>query len=331
MSLIFALALLTADMQADAPVASAPPPATADATPVATQGQEDPDYLPKGAPSDDFGFVAWCDGVLSGHMDLAAHLADVLPLDDVQETIGHAYLSAYAKAMADSAEGKTAEGKKRAEAARLDGWSRWEAARDTPDRNLAVNTYLAYQLPGRCEHAAERLSHNPNLFARAPSEDEVAAMGTNNISGRADAVTTHASPPVPAVMPAPAPMTTPAAPTPQSAPAAVASPPAASPTGQISVQMTEETQPPTPTPAPPVVYAVPAPAPAAAPPTPARGRRDAEEAAPRPPVALVPARQEVAERPGLRRRPVNSNAQIWGVERIRCAVLRCAVLHSDHG
>ncbi len=259
MSLIFALALLTADMQADAPVASAPPPAAADATPVATQGQEDPDYLPKGAPSDDFGFVAWCDGVLSGHMDLAAHLADVLPLDDVQQTIGHAYLRAYAKAMAGSSEGKTAEGKKRAEAARLDGWSRWEAARDTPDRNLAVNTYLAYQLPGRCEHAAERLSHDPHLFRLAPSEDEVAAMGTNNITSRADAVAAQTPPPAAAPMqmpaPQPAPMAADVAPT----------PPAARPTGQISVQMTEETQP---APAPVTAQAAPpppAPAPVAAP------------------------------------------------------------------
>jgi hypothetical protein len=248
MSLLFVLALLASDPQAAAP---------ADAAPVATQGQEDPDYLPKGAPSDDFAFVAWCDGVLSGHMDLAAHLSDVLPLDDVQQTIGHDYLRAYAQAMATSPESKTAEGKKRAEAARLDGWSRWEAARNTPDKNLAVNTYLAYQLPGRCEHAAERLSHNPKLFARAPSVDEVAAMGTNNVTGRADALAPHAPPPTPQ----PVAMTMPTS--------AAVTPPAAAPapSGQISVQMTEETQAP---PASPVVAQAappppPPPAPAAAP------------------------------------------------------------------
>lgn len=245
MSLFFVLALLASDPQAAAP---AP-----DATPVATQGQEDPDYLPKGAPSDDFGFVAWCDGVLSGHMDLAAHLADVLPLDDVQQNIGHAYLRAYAKAMAGSPEGKTAEGKKRAEAARLDGWSRWEAARDTPDKNLAVNTYLAYQLPGRCEHAAERLSHNPHLFALAPSADDVAAMGTNSAGMRADAMASHTPPPAPMAMPA--------APTPQPAPAdaMTPSPAATTPTGQISVQMTEEAQP---APAPVAAQSAPPPPPA---------------------------------------------------------------------
>ncbi|HWE47376.1 MAG TPA: hypothetical protein VG407_15240 [Caulobacteraceae bacterium] len=225
MSLLFVLALLASDPQASAP---------ADAAPVATQGQEDPDYLPKGAPSDDYAFVAWCDGVLSGHMDLAAHLSDVLPLDDVQQTIGHDYLRAYAQAMATSPESKTAEGRKRAEAARLDGWSRWEAARNTPDKNLAVNTYLAYQLPGRCEHAAERLSHNPKLFARAPSVDEVAAMGTNAVSTRADAMASHAPPPAAHPVAMSMPMT--AAVTPSPAPAAAQ-------TGQISVQMTEESQP----------------------------------------------------------------------------------------
>jgi hypothetical protein len=252
MSLLFVLALLAADPQAA--------PAPTDAAPVTTQGQEDPDYLPKGAPADDFGFVAWCDGVLSGHMDLAAHLADVLPLDDVQETIGHDYLRGYAQAMARSPEGKTDAGRKRAEAARLDGWSRWEAARNTPDKNLAVDTYLAYQLPGRCEHAAERLSGNPHLFDRAPSADAVAAMGTNGISGRADAVAAaHPMPPAPAPVRMPPPM-----PAPQPAPseAMTTTTPAVNQTGQISVQMTEETQP---APAPVAAQAAPPPPPVAMP------------------------------------------------------------------
>jgi hypothetical protein len=174
--------------QADQPITTQTPAAQV-AAPV------DPDYLPKGAPSDDYGFVAWCDGVLSGHMDLANHLSDVLPLDDVQQNVGHAYLRAYGKALAVAPENKTPEGRKRAEAARLAGWSNWEDARNTPDKNLAVNTYLAYQLPGRCEHAAQRLAHDPNLFRLSPSVDEVAAMGTGPMA-------THAQPNM--VAPAPA-------------------------------------------------------------------------------------------------------------------------------
>jgi hypothetical protein len=233
MSLLFALALLAADPTGPAPAGAA--------APVATQGQEDPDYLPKGAPADDYAFVAWCDGVLAGHMDLAAHLSDQLPLDDVQQNIGHAYLKAYAKALAMAPENKTEEGKKRAEAARLDGWSKWEAARDTPDKNLAVNTYLAYQLPGRCEHAAERLAHDPHLFRMAPTTESVEAMGVNTVGTQTSRMA--AAPAGPAPAPAPVMMTS----TPPPAPAAE---PVLSQTGQASVQMTETTQAPPPAPAP---------------------------------------------------------------------------------
>lgn len=165
----------------DAPVATAkahlpPPAATAPAAAPAT-GQADADALPQGAPADDFGFVAWCDGVLAGHMDIAERVKDVLPLDEVQQKVGKAYLKAYVRALDGSAEGKTAEGRKRAEQLRQDGWSKWDQAR-AADHTLAAETYLSYQLPGRCEHAALRLSKNPNLFKLTPSVDEVGAIST---------------------------------------------------------------------------------------------------------------------------------------------------------
>ena len=55
---------------------------------------------------------------MSGHMDLAQRVTDILPLDDVQQKVGKAYLKAYDKALSSSPESKTVEGKKRAEAAR---------------------------------------------------------------------------------------------------------------------------------------------------------------------------------------------------------------------
>ena len=133
--------------------------------------------LPAGAPKDDYGFVAWCYGVLSGHMDLAQRVQTVLPLDPVQQKVGQSYLAAYDKALADAKEGSTAAGRKRAEAARSIGWKNWDKAR-AADKQLAADTYLAWQLPGRCEHAAIRLSGDKDLFRMSPTPEEIEAMGT---------------------------------------------------------------------------------------------------------------------------------------------------------
>jgi hypothetical protein len=153
----------------------------------AATGQTAPDgeLLPQGAPADDFGFVAWCDGVLAGHMDIAERVKDVLPIDEVQQKVGKAYLRAYVRALDGSAEGKTEEGRRRADQLRQDGWSKWDKAR-AADHTLAAETYLSYQLPGRCEHAAIRLSKNPNLFKLAPSVDDVGAVRTA-VRGPSDA------------------------------------------------------------------------------------------------------------------------------------------------
>lgn len=170
---------------------------SAPASPTAASGSQvdNPDYLPVGAPSDDYGFVAWCDGVLAGHMDIGEKVKDVLPLDSMQQKIGKAYLRAYVKALDEAPESKTDEGLKRAEAARKDGWSRWDQAR-AADHKLAADTYLAYQLPGRCEHAAIRLSHDPELFHLAPSVAEVSAL-TPSVGADAEHLTKGDAPPKP--------------------------------------------------------------------------------------------------------------------------------------
>jgi hypothetical protein len=202
---LLALLLFAGDPPAaDAPVSPARPVAAsraADADPDA----EDP--YPAGAPRDDFGMVAWCDGVLAGHMDLAERVQAVLPLDPETQKIGAAYLDGFEKALAVSKEGKTEKGKSRAEAARAVGWKNWDPARKA-DKKLASDSYLAWQMPGRCEHAAVRLSGDKDLFRIVPTLAEVEAMGeaTPVSSGRATAGdtpttrdTTAEAPPPPAV------------------------------------------------------------------------------------------------------------------------------------
>lgn len=150
------LALALQAQPADQPVATA-----------AIQGSR-----PAEAPSSDFEFVAWCHGVLSGHMELGERAGE---RDEVTERVGLAYLQGYETALTLSDAGKTAEGRDKAEAARERGFRNWDAARSA-DQATQSATYLAWQLPGDCEHAAVRLSGRPNLFASllgpsAPADD----------------------------------------------------------------------------------------------------------------------------------------------------------------
>jgi hypothetical protein len=224
------LALLTGTPPSDA-VSTTRPEASAPAT--APTGSPE-DYIPQGAPSDDFAFVAWCHGVLSGHMELAEQVKDILPIDDVQQRIGSAYLRGYEEALAKAPEGKSPEGQKRAEEAQSTGFHNWDQAR-AADKQLAADTYLGWQLPGRCEHAAVRVSKNPDLFKMAPEAGEIATSfgkgappPTVEVAAAPAAPEPAAAEPAPVeqaaaepVSPAPEPVTEPT-PAPAPAPAVVA-------------------------------------------------------------------------------------------------------------
>ena len=92
---LFLIALATA--AAPGLSAMAAPAASATAARVPQPGEAD--YTPDGAPRDDYNFTAWCRGVLEGHMALAEHVQSVLPLDEVQQKVGNAYLKGYDEAL----------------------------------------------------------------------------------------------------------------------------------------------------------------------------------------------------------------------------------------
>jgi hypothetical protein len=154
-STLLALTLLFAQAQ-DAPMANAP------AVQIPVPAVAAPSAPP---PETDFELVAWCHGVLSGHMQLAERVQEVEPLDEVQQRIGNVYLRGYEEALGASPDAKMADGESRATAARAAGLGNWRPAMESPDLRLAADTYLAWQLPGRCEHAAKRLAGRDDLFA----------------------------------------------------------------------------------------------------------------------------------------------------------------------
>lgn len=157
--------LLAAAQPTPAPAESDAPVATQRSTPRVPPGPAiDVNNLPvpAGAPSDDFGLVAWCHGALRGHMELAKVVDEQ---DEELDTIGREYLKTYEQALAAAPQGRTPDGEKVATAAREAGYGSWSAARGSGNKETQRYTYLGWQLPGRCEHAAKRLTGGPGPSA----------------------------------------------------------------------------------------------------------------------------------------------------------------------
>lgn len=187
---LFALALLAAD----------PPPAPATLP-------DEP--IPAGAPSDDYGLVSWCTGALTGHMALYAQVKpelDALPDDRPKETValdaartkaGKEYLALYRKATDAAEKASPRPIAERGLAMRKAGDSIWAAARDTGDAKARMWTWLGWELPGRCETAAERLYEKSLLSAQALGIDLIggaSAASQKPVTPRIDAAAPKSKP-----------------------------------------------------------------------------------------------------------------------------------------
>ena len=181
---MFALALMAAEPPAAAPKAAA----------AVTAPKTVPDEpVPAGAPSDDYGFVNWCTGALSGHMTLYRVVKpelDALPdprpqesaaLDAAQTQAGREYLELYRKATEAAEKASPRPIGERGLTERRRGNAIWGTVRNSTDRKAVMWTWLSWELPGRCETAAERLYEKSLLNAQALGIDVVA-----NASGAAD-------------------------------------------------------------------------------------------------------------------------------------------------
>jgi hypothetical protein len=138
--------------------------------------------IPASAPVDDYGFVAWCHGALSGHMALRPLVKQELdtlspaPADDdeKQKAAGDMYLKLYSEAMAAAEKASPTAIKPRAQAASARGYGIWTAARNAEPRTR-MWSYLMWELPPRCEIAAKRLEEKSALFAEALRTSPTAA------------------------------------------------------------------------------------------------------------------------------------------------------------
>ena len=179
------LALLLAAASADQPIATAPgaAPAPASEASAAKPAGRDPE-IPASAPTDDYGFVAWCHGALSGHMELydrvKPELDKVSPGQDDSALMkaGRDYLALYAEALKAAEKASPTNIHNRGVEANAAGYRIWAAARAAEPRTQ-MWSYLMWELPPRCEVAAKRLEERSTLFAGAlkasPADEAEAA------------------------------------------------------------------------------------------------------------------------------------------------------------
>ncbi len=176
---LFALVMAAA---ADEPVTTSPTarPAPAAATSPASSptpaGEPRDADIPASAPTDDYGFVAWCHGALSGHMELhdrvKPELDKVSPGGDDTELAkaGADYLNLYAAALKEAEKASPSNIHDRGVEANAMGYRIWSAARAAEPRTQ-MWSYLMWELPPRCEIAAKRLEQNSSLLGQALKSD----------------------------------------------------------------------------------------------------------------------------------------------------------------
>lgn len=203
--------------------ASAPPSAAAagDAPTTTAPGAVDAGAAassdtPSGAPTDDFGFVNWCKGALSGHMELypqvklelakleaekaakqdsklspaearaarakrATEAADMAKGDREQMAAGRDYLALYDRGIAEAEKSGAPSLHAQGEDAQGQGYRIWSAARAADDRTK-MWSWLMWELPARCETSAKKLETQSALLGAAFQQSAPAAAAPEAVA-----------------------------------------------------------------------------------------------------------------------------------------------------
>jgi hypothetical protein len=154
--------------------------AGADPTPAAGADKFVPlaeEPFPIGAPTDDYGFVSWCYGALSGHINLYKVVKPELDkistnpkedavLDAAQQKAGQEYLTLYKRAIEAAEKASPQPISVHGAQALKAGANIWTPALQAEPKTR-MWSYLSWDLPGRCETTAERLYEKSLLAAQA--------------------------------------------------------------------------------------------------------------------------------------------------------------------
>jgi hypothetical protein len=176
------LALAVSLFFADAPAAQAAAPLAAEAggaEPVAAEPAASP--VPPGAPADDYQFVAWCYGVLSGYLELhdqvmpevtriessfrrpGSNLSDDLKVYEAQQKQGRADLKRFQAALTAAEKASVRPINTVGAAALKRGRSAWNAGPDVTKARLAEE-WMSWTLPARCPETAATLEKRSRLL-----------------------------------------------------------------------------------------------------------------------------------------------------------------------
>lgn len=117
--------------------------------------------LPRGAPSQDYPLVAWCDALVSGHVRLGETLTDHAPEDLEIMRLGRLEAADFRSALAAAEPRQSVATKAAARDAAAAAAARWTSLIAQPDEAARSQSFgLFFGLPGRCEHAARRIRAN---------------------------------------------------------------------------------------------------------------------------------------------------------------------------
>lgn len=127
--------------------------------------------LPRGAPTQDYPLVAWCDALVTGHADLGDTLTNRTPEDTELVRLGRLEAQDFRSALAAAEPRQTAAAKSAAEAAAAQAKAQWAPLLASQDEAARSQSFgLFYGLPGRCEHAARRIRNNITTPPATPAD-----------------------------------------------------------------------------------------------------------------------------------------------------------------
>jgi hypothetical protein len=114
--------------------------------------------LPPGAPENDYSLVAWCEALVTGHVRVGESLGSDDELDLRIIALGRTEAETFLAALEAGRAAQSPEALSEAEAA-AEGARRMWAPILAGDAALRDQTFgLFFGLPGRCEHAARRIT-----------------------------------------------------------------------------------------------------------------------------------------------------------------------------
>ena len=127
--------------------------------------------LPRGAPSQDYPLVAWCDALVTGHADLGETLTDRTPEDTELVRLGRLEAQDFRSALAVAEPRQPAAVKTAAQQASAAAKAQWAPLLANQDPEVRSQAFgLFFGLPGRCEHAARRIRENITTPPATPAE-----------------------------------------------------------------------------------------------------------------------------------------------------------------